>query len=233
MASRTAAAAKRQHDLPARRAALARGGADPVRETLQEAMLAAVGELGYREVAVQQVLERSGGHRVQFWERFASKEECFELAYEAGIDRLAAEVLAAALVEDEWRLQLRAGLVAFFEFAEAYPETARALLIEAEVAGGAALAKREETIDRLGDAIDSVREQVPAGERPPPLTGVFVAGGIASYASETLAAGDAAALWEGLPELLRFAVDAYLGEEAAAAELAAARELVAARPARA
>ena len=233
MASRTAAASKRQHDLPARRAELAQGGDDPVRETLQEAMLAAVGELGYRDAAVQQVLERSGGHRVQFWERFASKEECFELAYEAGIDRLVAEVLTAALAEDGWRRQLRAGLVALFGFAEAHPEVTRALLIEAEVAGGPALAKREETIDRLGEAIDSVREQVPVDERPPPLTGIFVAGGIAAYASETLASGDAADLWDGLPELLRFAVDAYLGEAAAAEELAAARELVAARPARA
>jgi AcrR family transcriptional regulator len=227
--SRAVASSKRKHDLAARRAESARRGDDPVRATLMEAMLSAVGELGYREVAIEQVLERCDGHRVQFWERFAGKEECFEAAYRDAMDRLVAEILAAALAEEEWRLQVRAGVVAFLGFVAAEPDVARALLVEVEVAGGAALAKREETIERLGEALDSVREQLPAAERPPPLTGLFVAGGIAGYAGEWLAAGEPATVWQGLPELIRFATGPYLGEAAAAAEFEAARELLACR----
>lgn len=234
MPSRAAATSKRQQNLAGRRAARAGGGPDPVREALMEAMLAATGEHGYREVAVKQALERCGGHRVQFWERFASREECFELAHESWMDRLATEILTAALAETGWPRQLRAGLVAFLRFVAARPDIARALLIEAEVAGGPALAKREETVERLGEAIDSVREQVPVEEHPPPLTGVFVAGGIATYASERLAAGASRAeIWAGLPELMRFATGPYLGEEGAAAEFAAARDLLAERAAEA
>lgn len=218
------------HELPARRAESAGREEDPIRDSIMEAMLAAAGELGYREASVQNVLERYGGHRVQFWQRFASKEECFAIAYATWADRLATELLAAALAEGEWRRGVRAGLVAFFDFVEERPAVARALLIEAEIAGGPALAKREEMIERLGDALDSAREQAPPDEQPPPLTGLFVAGGIATYVGEQLAAGKPGAIWAGLPELMRFATDPYFGEEAAAVELEAAQAFLERRP---
>jgi len=194
-----------------------------------ESMLVTVGEEGYREATVQQVLAAFGGHRIQFWERFEGKEECFEAAYRSWLDRLVAEILTAATAESEWRLQLRAGVVAFLEFVEARPAISRALLIEAEAAGDPARAQREETIARLGEAIDTVREQVPDDERPPPLTGVFIAGGIASFAADQLAGDSLAGLWPGLPELLHFAVGPYLGEGAAEDEAAVAEELLACR----
>ena len=189
-------------------------------------MLTACGELGYREAAIKDVLERYGGHRVQFWQHFASKEDCFAIAYETWADRLVAELLTAALAEGDWRRGVRAGLVALLGFAERHPALARALLVEAEIAGGPALAKREESIQTVGEAIDSAREQVPAGERPPELTGLFVAGGIATFVGERLAAGEAGSAWEGLPELMRFATGPYFGEEAAEAEFEAARALL-------
>lgn len=217
------------HELPARRAEAAGREDDPLRDSIMEAMLAAAGELGYREVAIHHVLDRYGGHRVQFWQRFASKEDCFAAAYTAWADRLTTELLAAAVAVDGWRPGVRAALVALFEFVEKRPEVARALLIEAEIAGGPALAKREETIERLGEAIDSAREQAAPGERPPPLTGVFVAGGIATYVSEQLTAGTPGAIWAGLPELMRFATDPYFGEEAGREELEAAQAFLAGR----
>jgi AcrR family transcriptional regulator len=217
------------HELPARRAELAGQDDDPVRASIMEAMLAAAGELGYREVAIHHVLERYGGHRVQFWQRFASKEDCFAAAYVTWADRLATELLTAALDEGDWRRGMRAALVALFEFVDDRPDVARALLIEAEIAAGPALAKREKTIERLGEAIDDAREQSPPAERPPPLTGAFVAGGIATYVSEQLAAGRREAIWDGLPELMRFATGPYFGEEAAEMELESARVFVESR----
>jgi len=121
---------------------------------------------------------------------------------------------------------MRAGLVALLSFAEQRPALARALLVEAEIAGGPALAKREQAVEAVGAAIDSAREQVPAEERPPELTGLFVAGGIATFVGEQLAAGEPGAAWEGLPELMRFATGSYFGEEAAEAEFEAARALL-------
>jgi AcrR family transcriptional regulator len=192
-----------------------------------EAMLVACGELGYREVSVKDVLARYGGHRIQFWQHFASKEDCFAVACTAWTDRLVAELLGAATAENGWRRGMRAALVAFFQFVDDRPQIARALLVDAEIAGGAALDKREEAIQLLGEAIDSARAQADPADRPPPLTGVFVAGGIATYASEQLAAGEEGASWQGLPELMRFATAPYYGEEAAEVEFEAADALVA------
>ena len=183
----------------------------------------ACGELGYRDAAVSDVLERYGGHRVQFWERFASKEDCFAAAYATWADRLVAQLLTVAVAAGDWRRGVRAALIALLRFAEERPALARALLIEAEIAGGPALAKREQAIHVLGEAIDSAREQAAAEERPPELTGLFVAGGIATFVGEQLAAGRPGAVREGLPELMRFATGPYFGEEAAEAEFEAAR----------
>jgi AcrR family transcriptional regulator len=226
MAPPAASTSKRMHELPARRAEAAAGGADPVRDSIMEAMLEAAGEVGYREVAVRSVLERYGGHRIQFWERFAGKEECFALAHAVWMDRLATELLSSALAAGDWRRGMRAALLTLFRFVDERPALARALLIEAEIAGGAALAKREETVERLGEAIEAGGDRADPEDRPPPLTGLFVAGGIATYVSEQLAAGARGASWEGLPELMRFATAPYFGEEAADEEFEAARAIV-------
>jgi AcrR family transcriptional regulator len=211
------------HDLAGRRAESAERGDDPVRAELMEAMLVACGERGYREVAVRDVLARNGGHRVQFWQHFASKEECFALAYEAWTDRLVAGLLAAAAGAAGWRTGMRAALVALFRFVDARPQLARALLLDADVAGDPALAKREEALQLLGERIDAARAQADPADAPPPLTGLFVAGGIANHLSEQLAEGVAGAPWQGLPELLRFATAPYFGEAAAEAEFEAAQ----------
>lgn len=79
--------------------------------------------------------------------------------------------------------------MALLRFAEERPALARALLIEAEIAGGSALAKREQAIKFLGQAIDSAREQAAPEGRPPELTGLFVAGGVATFVGEQLATG--------------------------------------------
>lgn len=215
------------HELPARRAESAQRGDDPVRAEIMEAMLVACGELGYREVAIKDVLERYGGHRVQFWQNFASKEDCFALAYATRADRLVAELLEAAAAAGGWRRGMRAALASLFRFVDANPWVARALLLDAEIAGGPALETHEQAIERLGEAIDSAREQADPDDRPPPLTGVFVAGGIATYAGEQLAAGNEGAPWQGLPELMRFATAPYFGEEAAEAEFEAAHAVLA------
>ena len=199
---------------------------DRLRDSIMEAMLVASGELGYREVSIDDVLARCGAHRVQFYKRFANKEACFAAAYATWADRLATELLAAALAAGDWRRGMRSALVSLIGFAEAGAALTRALLVEAEVAGGVALEKHEETIERLGEAIDSAREQVPPEERPPALTGIFVAGGIATYVSEQLTAGEPASMRRGLPELMRFATAPYFGEEAAREELEATRALL-------
>ena len=197
-----------------------------LREATMEAALSAIGSLGYRATSVKAILDRSGGHRAQFYEQFGSKEDCFELAYEAWIERLGVGLLGAAATAGGWRPGVRAALTGLFEFVEERPEIARALLVEVQVAGGPALARREEALERLAATIDSVRGQIDPDELPPEATGLFVVGGVEACVCDALAAGEPDRIWDALPELMHLAVGTYLGKEAADEALDESRALL-------
>jgi AcrR family transcriptional regulator len=199
---------------------------EALREATMEGALSAVGSLGFRATSVRAILERSGGHRAQFYEQFASKEDCFEQAYVVWVERLGVGLLGAAATAGGWRPGVRAALTGLFEFVDERPEIARALLVEVQVAGGPALAKREEALERLAAAIDSVRGQIDPDEMPPEATGMFVIGGVEACVCDALAAGSPERVWDSLPELMHFAVGSYLGREAAEEEHEAAQALL-------
>jgi AcrR family transcriptional regulator len=186
-----------------------------VRETAMESALVAAGEVGYREVSVRSILERSGGHRAQFYEQFASTEDCFAQAYATWIDRLCVSLLEAAATTPGWEGGVRAAIVRLFEFATERPALARALLVEGQIAGEPMTARYEATLERLAAALDSVRADLDPADAPPAATGVFVVGGIASCAAEALAAGDPSRVWDALPELMHLAAGSYFDKQAA------------------
>lgn len=195
--------------------------AEEVRRRIVEAMLEACGEKGYRRVAVQDVIERYGGHRVQFYRYFASKADCYAAAYEDEIGRLRLRIAEAAEAETGWRPQLRTGLDELARFAEERPLLARGLLVEVHVAGGPALRERAEIHGQVVSALDGGRSEAPAGS-PPPITAQFMVGAVESTLTGALAAGEPQAFAAAVPELTHMIVAAYLGEEAAGEELAAA-----------
>ncbi len=194
-----------------------------VRSSIMDAMLETCGRRGYRRASVQDVIDRYGGNRVQFYRHFGSKADCYAEAYEVGIEGLRDRLLGAAAAESGWRLGLRAALGELAGFLEQSPLAARGLLIEVHVAGGAALAKkRAEVHDRLTRALDGARaEGEPGHPAPPPVTARFMLGAIESSATAALAAGRPEAFAAAVPELAHMVIAAYLGEEAAAGELAA------------
>lgn len=197
-----------------------------IRAGEMEGALQVVGELGYRAASVRAVLEYSGGHRKQFYEHFDSLEDCFAQAYGAWIDRLGVSLLEAALAAGSWQAAVRGGLIALLRFASEQPEIARALLVEVQIAGGDALAKHDQAVDRLACLLDSVRTEIDPGEEPPEATGVFVVGGIEACLCDALASGEPGRAWDALPELMHMAVGSYLGKEAAEEEFEAAKGLL-------
>ena len=192
-----------------------------------EGILNVVGEQGYRGASVRAVLEYSGGHRRQFYEEFASKEDCFQQAYAVWIERLGISLLEAAATAPGWQAGVRAALIRLFHFVSEHPPIARALFVEVQVAGGEAMEKRDEAIERIAQALDSVRTEIDPDQAPPETTGIFVVGGIEACVCEALSAGDPNRIWDALPELMHLAVGSYLGTEAAEAEFEQAKELLA------
>lgn len=192
-----------------------------------EGVLVACGELGFRETSVRAILEYSGGHRTQFYQHFASMEDCFAQAYAVWIERLGVSVLEAAATTPGWEAGVREAIVRLFEFVAARPAISRSLFVEVQIAGEPALARHEAAVERLASAIDSVRADLDPADVPPEATGVFVVGGIESCVTEALSAGDPSRLWDSLPELMHFVVGSYLGKEEAEGAFERASELLA------
>jgi AcrR family transcriptional regulator len=128
----------------------------------------------------------------------------FVAVYGKGVDRLAEVVEAAAgSGGPEWDARLSAGLRAGLDLLSADPELARLLLVEAAAVSGPLRAEHEDSVARLAKAL-----------RPPPeLTGGepvsdeilrLQAGGLTSYLSGRVLAGEAEMLAEDHGALLRY-----------------------------
>jgi AcrR family transcriptional regulator len=186
------------------------------------AMLETCGEIGYRNVAVQDVIDRSGGNRVQFYRHFASKDACYSEAHGREIELLGRRILDAVDAAPCWRLGIRAGLDELARAIEERPPAARGLLVEVHVAGGPALAARAELCERLAGAVDAGRDEGNgAGPSPPPVTAAFLIGAVEAAVAGALLSGRPRAFAAAVPELTHMIVSTYLGEDAAAEELAA------------
>ena len=196
--------------------------AEEIRGKTLDAMLAACGQKGYRRVAVQDVIDRYGGNRVQFYRHFSSKADCYATAYEDRIERLQARVLESAAAESGWRRELRAALAEVGRVAEEDPLVARGLVVEVHVAGGAALVRRAAVHDRAVAAIDAARREAGPRHSPPAITAQFMVGAIEATLTSALAAGEPAAFTAAIPELTHMIVATYLGEDAADEALAEA-----------
>jgi AcrR family transcriptional regulator len=192
-----------------------------LRERIMEAMLEASGEHGYRDVSVQDVIDRYGGHRQQFYKHFAGKAECYAAAYELEAERRYAALGEIASAEPNWRVALRATLSELARFVCERPQLASGLLVEVHIAGGPALIKRTEVFERLTRAIDGARRETESRHSPPPVTATFMVGTIEAAVVSALAKGRPESFAAAVPELGHLVVAAYFGDDAADEDMAA------------
>jgi AcrR family transcriptional regulator len=192
------------------------------RERLLAAMLRAVSELGYRDVNVQDVLDRAGVSRPTFYEHFSNKEDCFLAAFDAASKRLRERIATAADGGgDRWRDRLRLGLEELLRFCLDEPDAAKVLVVEARGASSAALMRRDQLLDHFSSRIDDkARELVPSASPRSPVTAAGIVGGVEALLYSRLNKGDLDDLQSLLPSLMYFAVLPYEGPDAASEELA-------------
>src|SRR6478609_4787733 len=100
------------------------------RERLLAAMLRATAELGYREVSVQDVLDRAGVSRPTFYEHFENKEAGFLAAFDGAAGRLRERLERAALPGENWRRRLRLSLEELLAFVAEEPDAAMSLVVD-------------------------------------------------------------------------------------------------------
>jgi AcrR family transcriptional regulator len=186
-------------------------------------MLEAVGSEGYDATSVRTVLDRTGLYRQAFYDNFTDKDSCYLEALSAGIARLEAIAVAAAVAEEAWQGRLRAGLGAVLDAFDESPDVARALVVEVHAAGPSALKRRAEAMKRATDFIDSARAASGEAESPPPIAAEGIVAGIHAVVHARLAAGEDGGFRQLLPEFMYFAVLPYFGAEMADAEMRASR----------
>ncbi len=194
----------------------------PKRQTILDGTLEAVGAEGYENTSVRTVLDRTGVYRQAFYDNFADKDDCYLQAYDAGVERVEALLVAAAAEQSTWTGKLRAGLGALLDFLDAEPDVGRALVVEVHAAGAAALARRTAAMGRVNAFLDQAREVAGESESPPPIAGEGIAAGIHAVIHSRLATGSSDGFRELLPEFMYFAVLPYFGAELASAEMQAA-----------
>jgi AcrR family transcriptional regulator len=195
----------------------------PKRQKILEGMLETVGTSGYDASSVREVLVRTGLYRQAFYDNFADKEACYLEAFDFGVARLEAIVLAAAAAEKSWQGKLRAGLGSLLDAFDTDPALARALIVEVHAAGPEALKSRAEAMKRAADFIDSARDASDGTEAPPPIAAEGIVAGMHAVVHAKLAAGEEGGFRGLLADFMYFAVLPYFGSEMADTEMKAAR----------
>lgn len=175
-------------------------------------MLELSGELGYRAVTVELLLARSGATEKQFEANFTDLGACFAAAYEAEAEELCTAMLTATGEGRDWRAATEAALITVLRFASARPQIARALVREVHVAGGSALAKHEELLERLAAAMGEECGP-PASDLAVPRAPSFVVGAVEGVISGHLDRGEERQLLEAAPELTDLIATFFSGDE--------------------
>lgn len=204
--------------LPAGRHGLSRDFvAQSQRARILDALVACVGEKGYPETRVTDLIARSGISRKTFYEHFADKDECFLAAYDASVSLLMTGVTNAYEAEEKWIDAIRAALEAFLGFLAEHPELTRLCIVDIHAVGARGLARRDAAVRSFYYFLDAGRSDAPRAL--PGLTAEAVTGGMYEIVYGRVMRGATDDLPRLLPELMYWAVMPFLGHDAAVAEM--------------
>ncbi len=183
------------------------------RERLLNGVVEAVGEHGYNETTIAQLIEAAQVSRRTFYEHFSGKEDCFLAAYEVIAEHLRDALGEAASGQATWPDRVRAMLANLLGVFAADPALARFLLVESLAAGGEVAQRHRASLRCLAvllrpdspatdDALAEAREQA-------------LMGGISTLVVRRLKAGQADHLEDLLPDLHELVLTSYLGRREA------------------
>ena len=191
------------------------------RGRILEAMAEVVAGKGYAATTVADVVGRAGVSRQTFYDQFASKEDCFLAAFEAGVELITTVVdQAEAEAGDDWLARVRAGVRAYLEVLSAEPAFARTYLLEVLAAGPTALERRAEVMARFAsrhrESYARARAELP--ELPELRDEIFdgLMGASVELVAKHLRGRSAGGLIELEPVLLYMIVAMFAGHDVAA-----------------
>jgi len=202
---------------------------DFVTQNQRERMLLATAELvaerGYQKTTIELIAKTARVALSTFYEQFSSKEECFLAAFDETM-AAAAEIFDELLdTEQPWADQIASGLEIFLEMVVTEPARAKLCIVEAQAAGGTALARYQAMLESVAPKLREGRLHNPRSGRLPDGLEVAIVGGLAWLVHQRLLADRADGIKVLLPEMLQVTLTPYIGEVEAsrAADAAQAR----------
>lgn len=187
------------------------------RERLIAGLIQALYEVGYQKTTVSLIGQRAAVSKSDFYKHFESKDHCFIAAYDVAVERIRERVVATCVdaEQEEWSGRIRDGINALLKLFEAEPALASIVLVEGLRAGRGVYDRYQAAIESFVGYLREGAPLNPGGGEVPEATGEAVVGGIASLLGRRILAGEAERIGELFPEILEFALAAYLGAEEA------------------
>lgn len=147
--------------------------ADRFRDRLLDGLAASIGERGYRDTTVADLVRHAHTSKRTFYEQFTSKEECLIELLRRNNEDLIANIQAAVDPDAEWREQIRQATDAYVDHIGSRPAITLSWIREAPALGIVARPLHrlamEQLTDMLVDLTDSPgfrRAQLPPISRP-------------------------------------------------------------------
>ena len=111
---------------------------DAFRDRLLDGLAASIGERGYRDSTVADIVRHARTSKRTFYEQFASKEECLVELLRRNNEDLIANIQAAVDPEAEWQHQIRQAADAYVDHIGARPADTQSWIREAPALGAVA-----------------------------------------------------------------------------------------------
>ena len=94
---------------------------DPYRLRLLDGLATSIGERGYRASTVADVVRHARTSKRTFYDKFASREECFLELLATDIENLGESITVAVDPQADWHRQIRQAVEAYVAYIEARP----------------------------------------------------------------------------------------------------------------
>ncbi|TMK55815.1 MAG: TetR/AcrR family transcriptional regulator [Actinobacteria bacterium] len=174
-------------------------------------------EVGYQKTTVSLIGERAAVSKSDFYKHFESKDDCFVAAYDAAIDRIRGQLVAACekAGTQPWSQHMSNAIEALLELFAAEPALASIALVEGLRAGRGVYDRYQAAIESFVELMKQAEPPAVEGTQVPEATDEAIVGGIAAMLGRRVLAGETDDLTELFPEILEFVLGAYLGAEEA------------------
>ncbi|WP_101951316.1 TetR/AcrR family transcriptional regulator [Mycobacterium sp. 3519A] len=126
---------------------------DAFRDRLIDGLAASIGERGYRDTTVADIVRHARTSKRTFYEQFASKEECLIELLRRNNENLIANIQAAVDPEADWDQQIRQASVAYVDHIGSRPAITLSWIREAPALGEVAKPLNRQAMEALTDML--------------------------------------------------------------------------------